>query len=143
MMLFKNKIHASKLIVLMCTYGYWIIWNQVLALVFTPSWSKDVTAPYCISVTPLPTYFPLPSLPYWSTLLLYLTFMQACCLVLALLFIILCPIKNFIWVEREVCAYFLVTNINYASTLRRCGFKNFCLNQILFVHKFMVHNLCS
>ena len=60
MRLFKTQSCASKLIVRMCTYGYYSICNQVLDLAFTPSWSKDITDPACLSLTSAPTYFPPP-----------------------------------------------------------------------------------
>ena len=60
----------------MCTYGQCSIWNQVLALEFTPSWSKYITAPACLSRTTIPTYFPLPYFPYCAKFLLYLTLVQ-------------------------------------------------------------------
>ena len=44
----------------MCKYEYWTIFNQLMALDFTPSQSKDIKYPACLSPTPPPTLFTLP-----------------------------------------------------------------------------------
>ena len=123
MSLFKNHSLTSKLIVLMFIYGYCSIWNQVLTLAFTPSWSKGIISTAYLYPTTLTTYFPLPSFSYSATRVLYLTSAQAWFIVPDCFYVILCPIKNIIWVELDVCAYLLFTSTNYAGALRRCGYK--------------------
>ena len=70
MPLLKTQSLTSKLIVPMCTYGYCIIGNQILALEFTPSWSKEIKDPECLSPTPPPNQFTIPSFTYCATLLI-------------------------------------------------------------------------
>ena len=55
MTLFKTQSRTSKLIVIICIYGYYIIWYQVLALAFNPSWIKEITDPGFLSPTNLNT----------------------------------------------------------------------------------------
>ena len=91
MPLFITQRCTSKRILLMCTYRYCIIWNQMLALDFNPSWGRDIIDPACFSPTHLPIYFPLPSFPYCATLLLDLTSVQDYCILTACFYVIWCP----------------------------------------------------